>query len=51
MHKLPKIDLVLAFVIVCIAITLTAIVAFAAPGVSHQMHRSHRSLSTEETRQ
>ena len=48
MHKLLKVDLVLAFVIVCIAMTLTVVVAFATPGETHQVHQNHPFPSTKE---
>ncbi len=41
MRKLLKVDLVLAFVIVCIAMTLTVVVAFATPAETHQVHQNH----------
>lgn len=41
MRKFLTADLVLAFVIVCIAMTLTVVVAFAAPAETHQVHRLH----------
>lgn len=41
MRKLLKIDLALAFVIVCIAMTLTVVVAFATSGENHQVHQVH----------
>ncbi len=48
MRKLLKADLALAFVIVCIAMTLAVVVAFATPGEPHQMHQVHPSLPTKE---
>ncbi|HQS18725.1 hypothetical protein [Reyranella sp.] len=48
MRKLLKVDLVLAFVIVCIAMTLTVVVAFATPGETHQVHQVHPSPPTKE---
>lgn len=48
MRKLLKVDLALAFVIVCIAMTLTVVVAFAAPGDTHQVHQVHPFPSTKE---
>lgn len=37
MRRNPKVDLVLALVIVCLAATLTAVVAFAAPNESNAL--------------
>ncbi len=51
MRKLPNIDLVLTVVIVCIAVTLTAVVAFATPREPYEMHRIHQALTTKELSQ
>jgi len=51
MRKLSKVDLVLAFVIVCIAMTLTVVVAFAAPEGTHKVHHIHPFPPTKEQRQ
>jgi len=48
MRKLLKVDLVLAFVIVCIAMTLTVVVAFATPGETHQVHQTRPLPATKE---
>ena len=48
MRKLLKIDLALAFVIVCIAMTLTVVVAFATSGDTHQVHQVHPLPATKE---
>ncbi|WP_428679454.1 hypothetical protein [Reyranella sp.] len=48
MRKLLKVDLALAFVLVCIAMTLTVVVAFATPGETHQVHRLHPFPPTKE---
>ena len=48
MRKLLKVDLFLAFVIVCIAMTLTVVVAFATPGEIHQVHQVHPFPPTQE---
>lgn len=48
MHKLLKADLVLAVVIVCIAMTLTVVVAFAIPGETHHVHQIQPFPSTKE---
>ena len=48
MRKLLKVDLALAFVIVCIAMTLTVVVAFATPAGTHQVHQVHPFPLTKE---
>ena len=47
-RKLLKVDLALAFVIVCIAMTLTVVVAFATPGETYQVHQTHPVPPTKE---
>lgn len=47
-RKLLKVDLALAFVIVCIAMTLTVVVAFATPGETYQVHQTHPFPPTKE---
>jgi len=51
MRKFLNIDFVLAFVIVCIAMTLTVVVAFAMPREPCEMHPIHRALTTKELSQ
>jgi|GEM_PF-862086 len=48
MRKLLKIDPALTFVIVCIAMTLTVVVAFASPSGTHQVHQVHPFPLTKE---
>jgi len=48
MRKFAKADLVLAFVIVCIAMTLTVVVAFATPGGAHKVHHIQSFPATKE---
>lgn len=48
MRKFLTADLVLAFVIVCIAMTLTVVVAFATSGETHQVHQVHPFPATKE---
>jgi hypothetical protein len=48
MRKLLKADLALAFVIVCIAMTLTVIVAFATSVETHPVHQVHPLPLTKE---
>ncbi|KAF0105338.1 MAG: hypothetical protein FD144_682 [Rhodospirillaceae bacterium] len=51
MRKFPTADLVLAFVIICIAMTLTIVVAFAAPGAIHKVHHIQSFTATKELTQ
>lgn len=51
MHKFRDVDLLLAFVIVCIAMTLTAVVAFATPSTPYEMHLIDQALATKELNQ
>ena len=48
MRKLLKVDLALAFVLVCIAMTLTVVVAFATSAENNQVHQVHPFPPTKE---
>ncbi len=48
MRKFLTADLVLAFVIVCIAMTLTVVVAFAAPEATQKVHHIQSFTATKE---
>ena len=48
MRKFLTADLVLAFVIVCIAMTLTVVVAFAASGETLKVHHIQPFPATKE---
>lgn len=48
MRKHSKVDLALIFVIVCIAMTLTIVVAFATPSEPYEMQSAQQFPSTKE---
>lgn len=51
MNNYTKVDLILAFAIVCIAVTLTLVVAFATPPEPYEMHSTHQIPFTKEPSQ
>jgi hypothetical protein len=51
MNNYSKVDLILAFAIACIAVTLTLVVAFATPTEPYEMHSTHQIPFTREPSQ